>query len=162
MPCHSTGFRCVHTSSERPSLQGFWFMRVHSESQEFKIFADGNADTRRIDPLISNAIEMVQRADSRRAPETTGGLRLRSAGGVPYFRDCETLGNVEHVIRSDCWSQCPAGLQGHRGVCSRSSRRLEDHGHRATRNRTGSDSPPRAGARSRDRRHWGGSQRGQP
>jgi len=45
MPCHSVGFRCVHCSSTSPILQGLWFRRVHRESQQFKIFADGNADT---------------------------------------------------------------------------------------------------------------------
>ena len=46
-PCmtfRSVGFSGVHTDSGSPNLQGFWFIRVHTEPHEFKIFADGNAD----------------------------------------------------------------------------------------------------------------------
>jgi len=37
-------------------------MRVHSEPQEFEIFADGNADICRTESLVSASNEMVQRA----------------------------------------------------------------------------------------------------
>jgi hypothetical protein len=53
MPCPSGGFRCVHCSSTSPISQGLWFRRVHRESLQFKIFADGNADARGIDLPVS-------------------------------------------------------------------------------------------------------------
>jgi hypothetical protein len=46
-------------------------MRVHSEPQQFKIFADGNADIRRVELLVGFSNEMVKRAGSRRARELT-------------------------------------------------------------------------------------------
>jgi hypothetical protein len=45
-------------------------MRVHSEPQQFKIFADANADIRRVESLVGFSNEMVQRAGSRRASDT--------------------------------------------------------------------------------------------
>ena len=60
------------------------------------------------------------------------------------------------------WESFHARPQGHRRVCTRSSRRLEDHGHRATRNRSGSRSSSRAGTRSCGRRQRGGPHHGQP
>ena len=45
-------------------------MRVHPEPQLFKIFADGNADTRRIESLVSSSIEMIQRAGSHQVSDT--------------------------------------------------------------------------------------------
>jgi hypothetical protein len=50
-------------------------MRVHSEPQQFKIFADGNADIRRVESLVGFSNEMVQRAGSRRASDTSN-IRL--------------------------------------------------------------------------------------
>ena len=69
MPCHSVWFMCVRWSSGSPTLQGFWFIRVHSEPQEFEIFADGNADVCRTESLVSTSNEMVQHAGSRRATD---------------------------------------------------------------------------------------------
>jgi len=40
-------------------------MSVHSEPQRFKIFADGNADIRRIESLVSSSSEMILRAGLR-------------------------------------------------------------------------------------------------
>ena len=52
MPCHSVGFRRIRRSSEGPVFQGFQFIRVHYCSLQFKIFADGNADTQ---PNLQNS-----------------------------------------------------------------------------------------------------------
>jgi hypothetical protein len=83
IPFHSIGFRRVRWSSGSPILQGFWFMRVHSEPQRFKIFADGNDDIHRTESLVNSSIEMVQRA------------------GLLKTSDCSVL---------SCVSQCKAAL----------------------------------------------------
>jgi hypothetical protein len=45
-------------------------MSVHRGSQQFKIFADGNADTRRIESLVNSSIEMILRAGSHQVSDT--------------------------------------------------------------------------------------------
>ena len=40
-------------------------MRVRRNSPRFRIFADGNADTRRVESFVSSSNEMVRRSDGR-------------------------------------------------------------------------------------------------
>jgi hypothetical protein len=84
-------------------------MRVHSETWQFKIFADGNPDTRRIDSLISNANEMVYRAGSRRASDVNlhgkWDVILWPAGSCSHWRERIKELSSNEFLRRRCTTQ---------------------------------------------------------